>query len=64
MEFYSAIKKNETLSFISKRMKLENIIVREVRQVILNISSFTTHNNFAWNTKLNLKFADKKWLVW
>jgi hypothetical protein len=32
MEFYSAIKKNEILSFESKWMKLENVILREVSQ--------------------------------
>jgi hypothetical protein len=31
MEFYSAMKKNEILSFTSKWMELENIILREVR---------------------------------
>jgi hypothetical protein len=30
MEFYSATKKNETLSFPSKWMELENIILSEV----------------------------------
>jgi hypothetical protein len=30
MEFYSAIKKNEILSFASKWMELENIILSEV----------------------------------
>jgi hypothetical protein len=30
MEFYSAMKKNEILSFTSKLMELENIILREV----------------------------------
>jgi hypothetical protein len=30
MEFYSATKKNEILSFSSKWMELENIILREV----------------------------------
>jgi hypothetical protein len=33
LEFYSAIKKNETLSFAGKWMKLENIILSEVSQV-------------------------------
>jgi hypothetical protein len=33
MEFYSARKKNEMLSFLGKWMKLENIIVSEVSQV-------------------------------
>jgi hypothetical protein len=33
MEFYSAIKKNEILSFAGKSMKLENIILSEVSQV-------------------------------
>jgi hypothetical protein len=32
MEFYSATKKNEILSFLSKWMELENIILTEVSQ--------------------------------
>jgi hypothetical protein len=32
MEFYSAMKKNETLLFASKWMELENIILSEVSQ--------------------------------
>jgi hypothetical protein len=32
MEFYSAMKKNEMLSFESKWMELENIILSEVSQ--------------------------------
>jgi hypothetical protein len=32
MEFYSATKKNEILSFASKWMELENIILREVSE--------------------------------
>jgi hypothetical protein len=32
MEFYSAMKKNEILSFTSKCMELKNIILREVNQ--------------------------------
>jgi hypothetical protein len=32
MEFYAAMKKNEILSFSSKRMELENIILSEVSQ--------------------------------
>jgi hypothetical protein len=32
MEFYSATKKNEILSFASKWMELENIILSEARQ--------------------------------
>jgi hypothetical protein len=32
MEFYSATKKNEILSFTSKEMELENIILNEVSQ--------------------------------
>jgi hypothetical protein len=32
MEFYSATKKNEILSFTSKWMELENIILRDVSQ--------------------------------
>jgi hypothetical protein len=33
MKFYSAIKKNEILSFASKWIELENIIFSEVNQV-------------------------------
>jgi hypothetical protein len=32
MEFYSAIKKNEILSFASKWMDLENIILSKISQ--------------------------------
>jgi hypothetical protein len=32
MEFYSAMKKNEILSFASKWLELENIMLREVSQ--------------------------------
>jgi hypothetical protein len=32
MEFYAAMKKNEMLSFTSKWMELENIILSEVSQ--------------------------------
>jgi hypothetical protein len=32
MEFYKAVKKNEILSFASKLMELENIILSEVSQ--------------------------------
>jgi hypothetical protein len=34
MEFYSAMKKNEILSFASKWMELENIILSEVNQIL------------------------------
>jgi hypothetical protein len=36
MEFYSAIKKNEILSFASKWMEVKNIILSEVSQVQKN----------------------------
>jgi hypothetical protein len=32
MEFYSAMKKNEILSFLGKWMELENLILSEVSQ--------------------------------
>jgi hypothetical protein len=32
MKFYSIMKKNEILSFTSKRMELENIILNKVKQ--------------------------------
>jgi hypothetical protein len=34
MEFYSAMKKNEILSFASKWMELENIILSKVSQTL------------------------------
>jgi hypothetical protein len=34
MELYSAMKKNEILSFASKWMQLENIILSEVSQAL------------------------------
>jgi hypothetical protein len=33
MEYYSAIKKNEILSFADKQMELENIMLSEINQV-------------------------------
>jgi hypothetical protein len=33
MEFYSVIQKNEILSFVGKRMELEDIILSEASQV-------------------------------
>jgi hypothetical protein len=36
LEFYSAMKKNEILSFASKWMELENIILSEVSQAQKN----------------------------
>jgi hypothetical protein len=33
MEFYSATNKNEMLSFVGKRKKLQNIIVSDVSQI-------------------------------
>jgi hypothetical protein len=33
MEFYAAMKKNEILSFASKYMELENIILSEISRV-------------------------------
>jgi hypothetical protein len=39
MEFYSAMKKNETLSFASKWMELENIILSGLRRPKITCSS-------------------------
>jgi hypothetical protein len=36
MEFYSVLKKNEILSFTSRWMELENIILTEVIQALKN----------------------------
>jgi hypothetical protein len=37
MEYYSAIKKKDILSFVGKWMELENIILSEVTQTIRDI---------------------------
>jgi hypothetical protein len=42
MEFYSAMKKNEMLSFISKWKELENIILSQVSQ-----AQMTKNNMFS-----------------
>jgi hypothetical protein len=51
MEFYAAMKKNEILSFTSKWMELENIILSEVRQAQKTkncmFSVFTSRANIA-----------------
>jgi hypothetical protein len=40
MEFYSAMKENEILSFTSKWMELENIMLSEVSQAQKNQKSY------------------------
>ena len=48
MEYFSAIKKNEILSFAATWMNLENIILSEVvRQRKTNMRSLT----YVWNLK-------------
>ena len=37
MEYYSAIKKNETMTFAATRMELESLILSEVSQKNTNI---------------------------
>jgi hypothetical protein len=49
MEFYSATKKNEILSFAGKWMELENIILSEVSQVQKAKSQVFFH---MWNIDL------------
>jgi hypothetical protein len=49
MEFYSAMKKNEILSFSSKWMEWENIILSEVSQVQKTKGHVFSH---MWNTDL------------
>ena len=38
MEYYSAIKKNEILPFAAMWMKLQNIILIEIRQILYGIT--------------------------
>jgi hypothetical protein len=49
MEFYSAMKMNEILSFASKWMELENIILSEVSQAQETKSHIFSH---MWNLDL------------
>jgi hypothetical protein len=49
MKFYSAIKKNEILSFAGEWMELENIILSEVSQVQKAKSYMLCH---VWNIDL------------
>jgi hypothetical protein len=48
MEFYSAMKKNEILSFANKWMEVENIILSEVSQA--NLISFPSYADFRSRT--------------
>jgi hypothetical protein len=54
MEFYSAVMKNEILSFAGKQMELENIILSEVRQV-QNVKGcmFFSYVEYRHNTHTN-----------
>ena len=47
MEYYSAIKKNESLSFATKWMELESIILSEIGQRKTNTIGFT----HMWNLR-------------
>jgi hypothetical protein len=51
MEFYSATKKNEILSFAGKWMELENIFLNEVMQMQRSkITCFVSHVEYRPNT--------------
>ena len=43
MEYYSAIKKNEILSFVTTWMQLEGIMLNEVRQIQTNKTEKNLH---------------------
>jgi hypothetical protein len=53
MEFYSAIKKNEILSFAGKWMELENIILSEVSQIQKQKITYVEHRS-STNTSIIL----------
>jgi hypothetical protein len=68
MEFYSAMKKNEILSFIHKWMELENIILSRLRSKIVCSPSYVDFRSRA-NTALWLDFGhmtkeEHIWEVW
>ena len=49
MEYYSAIKKNEILSFAAKWMDLEGIMLHEICQTEKN--KFSNDFTYMWNLK-------------
>jgi hypothetical protein len=53
MEFYSAIKKNEILSFAGKWMELENIILREVRFRKSKATCFVSYVEYRTTANIN-----------
>jgi hypothetical protein len=60
MEFYSATKKNEILSFTSKWRELENIITREVSQAQKaknHMSSLICNYRFKTNAEILLDMS-------
>jgi hypothetical protein len=59
MEFYSAMKKNELLSFAGKWMELENIISSEVSQ-----SQKTKNHMFSSYADFRSRANAAMWLDW
>jgi hypothetical protein len=72
IEFYSAMKKNEILSFTSKWIELENIILTEVSQVqktknhtFPSYADFTSRANTAvWLDLGHMIREEHTWEVW
>jgi hypothetical protein len=61
MEFYSAMKKNEMLSFASKWMELENIILSEVSQAQKTKKSYVVPH--MWTLDLG-QIQQGDWTLW
>jgi hypothetical protein len=59
MEFYSAMKKNEMLSFASKWMEMENIILSEVSQ-----AQTTKNHMFSLVWTLDLGQMQQRFCTW
>jgi hypothetical protein len=59
MEFYSAMKKNEILSFAGKWMELENIILSEVSQ-----AQKTKNHMFSLSADFRSRANAAMWLDW
>jgi hypothetical protein len=63
MEFYSAMKKNEILSFAGKWMELENIILKEVIQAKKNKKLYVL-SHMRTLARAQMQQCGWTWIIW